>query len=984
MTLSLSAFAFAVAWKSLVVLGAAALAALAMRRSSAAARHLVWTLALAALLALPVAVLVVPDTPIAILPAPAAGALAQRLQPEAATVRAEPREMNAGPVDPAASDAGAAARGDAAQPASAPAFPRTLPAWLMLWTAGLALVFARLVAGYAWVAWSARRSERITAGAWRTLVERLARTIGLASEPPLLRAPGTAMPMAWGVLRPVVLLPGGADAWPDDRREVVLLHELAHIRRRDCLTQALAQTVCALYWFNPLVWLAARRLRAERELACDDLVLQSGAEGPSYAAHLLELARTLRDVRGGALATVAMARRSELEGRLLAILNPARDRRAPGRHLSAVLAISLVILLLPLAAVRPVAGAAVAATVVPADAPPDLAMETSPKLPADEPANPMSTQPAGASREPASEPASEPESGPREPQLSGAAIEALMAALHDPDAGVRRAAIGALANLDDGRAVPALIEALGDESADVRRVAAAALSESGDPRAVDPLMAALDDDSPDVRRYVAIALGEIGDRRAVSALIGLLKDESADVRRYAAIALGELDDPSAVEPLMAAAGDASADVRRYAIITLGELDDPRAVPALTKALQDESADVRRYAAFALAELGASEAAEPLMAALGDTDADVRRFVVSALGDLRDRRALPGLIRALGDEAVDVRRAAASALGDLRDAQAVEPLAAALRDADADVRRAAVSALGDIGSRQTVQPLIALLRDEDPDVRRAAAYALGDLGDPAAIDALTAAMKDENAEVRRAAISAIADISGGGFDPNPNPNPRPDPDPDPNPNPNPTRPIKPRGGGSDLDEAMSGLRDGLVAGVKEGVAGGVSGGVRGGVEGGVEGGLTGGVDGGVEAGVDGGVAESLADVRVTQRYLVPLALDGQPVEAGVRRWRLTLGEHSLAVTMRNEPRTGMPDADPGIAVITFTPEAGHRYEVEIRGPADAYSTRVWVKGNWTPVVRDRTTDRIASGEPTWRGAGTGDPDDAPARRQKSRP
>ena len=140
------------------------------------------------------------------------------------------------------------------------------------------------------------------------------------------------MPMAWGVVRPVVLLPGGADAWPDDRREVVLLHELAHIRRRDCLTQALAQAVCALYWFNPLVWLAARRLRAERERACDDLVLQSGAEGPSYAAHLLELARTLRDVRGGALATVAMARRSQLEGRLLAILNPALNRRTPGRR----------------------------------------------------------------------------------------------------------------------------------------------------------------------------------------------------------------------------------------------------------------------------------------------------------------------------------------------------------------------------------------------------------------------------------------------------------------------------------------------------------------------------------------------------------------------------------------------------------------------------------------------------------------------------
>jgi len=124
--------------------------------------------------------------------------------------------------------------------------------------------------------------------------------------------------------------------------------------------------------------------------------------------------------------------------------------------------------------------------------------------------------------------------------------------------------------------------------------------------------------------------------------------------------------------------------------------------------------------------------------------------------------------------------------------------------------------------------------------------------------------------------------------------------------------------------------------------------------------------------------------VTQQRLVPLALDGQPVEPNARRWQLTLEEHSLAFTMRNEPRSGVPGADPGVAVVTFTPEAGHRYEVETRGPADAYATRVWVKGDWKPVVRDRTTDRIVSSEPTWSGAGTSDPSDVVGRRQENRP
>jgi len=864
--MTLSAFAFAVTWKSLVVMGGAALASFGMRRASAAARHLVWTLALGALLVLPAAMLLLPAAEVAVLPAPAAALLAER--PEAPPIA--PASAAVAPVAPSSYPApfgtGAWSGGGASREAASTAASRPLPLWVALWTAGLLLIVARLGAGYAWLALAARRSERIEAGTWRMLAERLARLIGLRFEPPLLRASDAAMPMAWGVFRPVVLLPGGADAWPDERREVVLLHELAHIRRRDCLTQAVAQAACAIYWFNPLVWLAARRLRAERELACDDLVLQSGAEGPSYAAHLIELARTLRDVRGGALATVAMARRSELEGRLLAILNPAQNRRTPGRRLAAVLATVLVVGLLPLAAVRPVAGAA-PETVVSLTAPPGLPMETSPKLPAFAPVQ----APAPPTAEPAREQAAEPPAEPAATQLGSEAIDALIAALRDPDADVRRAAIIALGRLDEPRAVPGLIDALRDESADVRRHAAAALADTGDLRAVEPLMATLDDASPEVRRFVAIALGELGDRRAVPGLVALLEDSSAEVRRFAAIALGTLGDLQAVEPLIAAVGDASAEVRRFAIIALGDLGDRRAIPALTRALQDESAEVRRFAALALGEMGGAEIAEPLIGALGDTSPEVRRFVVSVLGDLQDPRAVPGLIRALGDAAVDVRRHAA--------------------------------------------------------------YALGNMRSQAAVAALTAAVKDPDADVRRAAILALSDISGrDGIDPNPSPNPNPRPRVDPDPNPHPTRPIGP--------------------------VGGVSGGVDGGVSDGVDGGVAGGIDGGVLGGVEG------ADVRVTQRYLVPLELDGQRVEDGARRWALSLAEHSLAFTMRNDPRTGIPNADPGIAVIAFTPEAGHRYEVETRAPGETWGLRVWTKGDWKPVVRDRTTDRIVSSEPVW--------------------
>jgi hypothetical protein len=108
------------------------------------------------------------------------------------------------------------------------------------------------------------------------------------------------------------------------------------------------------------------------------------------------------------------------------------------------------------------------------------------------------------------------------------------------------------------------------------------------------------------------------------------------------------------------------------------------------------------------------------------------------------------------------------------------------------------------------------------------------------------------------------------------------------------------------------------------------------------------------------------VRLTQKYLVAVCVDGVPVDAGERRLLLDPGQHTLAFTMRNSPRPGRAggDVSPGIAVVQVVLEAKHKYEIEIRADAMTYSSRVWTKGGWKPVVRDRTEDRIISGEPDW--------------------
>jgi hypothetical protein len=116
----------------------------------------------------------------------------------------------------------------------------------------------------------------------------------------------------------------------------------------------------------------------------------------------------------------------------------------------------------------------------------------------------------------------------------------------------------------------------------------------------------------------------------------------------------------------------------------------------------------------------------------------------------------------------------------------------------------------------------------------------------------------------------------------------------------------------------------------------------------------------------GQTPAVATVKVTHSHLMPACLDGAPA-TDRRTWTLREGSHTMAFTMRNEPRPGTsvesPDS-PGVAVVTFTVEAGHKYEVEVRAPAASFSKRVWEREQWTPAVRDRTVDRIVSGDASW--------------------
>jgi beta-lactamase regulating signal transducer with metallopeptidase domain len=206
--------------------------------------------------------------------------------------------------------------------------------WMMwavgIWAAGGIVLFLRLAYGVLRIWWVERRSSELADARWTSLTDGLARRLRLGRMVTLLRGEHASVPMTWGIVRPVVLLPAEADDWSEERRTVVLAHELAHIRRWDALTQWIAHLAVAVHWYNPLVWAAARRLRQEREQACDDAVLALGARPAEYADHLLDIVRSLGNASGPA-AALAMARRSQFEGRLLAILDAAVPRTGVGR-----------------------------------------------------------------------------------------------------------------------------------------------------------------------------------------------------------------------------------------------------------------------------------------------------------------------------------------------------------------------------------------------------------------------------------------------------------------------------------------------------------------------------------------------------------------------------------------------------------------------------------------------------------------------------
>src|SRR5258705_523556 len=343
--------------KATVLLVLAAIVTLCMRRSPAALRHLVWSLACGGVLALPLASGLLPnwrvagwprlDVPIALDVAQVAGAPLGASQEHApppprtppASVTSVQRSVPSSTVD------------------DGPVRFRVTADWTALifpiWLSGVAAILLLLGVAIGRIMWLNRVTALVQDERWLGLVEDLSLELGLTRHVRLLQAKGPAMPMTWGIRRPAILLPAQADNWTAEWRRDVLLHELAHVKRHDFLIQLMAHFACAVYWFHPMVWLAATRLREERGRAGDDHVLRAGATPSEYASHLLDIARGLRAARATSLASVAMARPAQLATRLIDVLDTRRCRDTLSARAALPAWLAAIAVVVPLAAAAP-------------------------------------------------------------------------------------------------------------------------------------------------------------------------------------------------------------------------------------------------------------------------------------------------------------------------------------------------------------------------------------------------------------------------------------------------------------------------------------------------------------------------------------------------------------------------------------------------------------------------------------------------------
>lgn len=222
--------------------------------------------------------------------------------------------------------------------------------WIpLLWSLGFLWVSARTLLGWCSLLSLKHRARECFDEQWLEALQDIKTKMEIQRPIRILMSRHRDIPMTWGIFRPILHLPLTARDWSPAKRQTVLLHEIAHIRRFDSALQLIGQIATAIYWYNPLIWMGIKRLRAEQEAACDDTVLCQGQTATLYAGHLTSIIcgrRASSDWESAV--TLAAGRPGNLETRIEHILSPKNSRQQTNRRavvmtMSATLIVTLLV-----------------------------------------------------------------------------------------------------------------------------------------------------------------------------------------------------------------------------------------------------------------------------------------------------------------------------------------------------------------------------------------------------------------------------------------------------------------------------------------------------------------------------------------------------------------------------------------------------------------------------------------------------------------
>lgn len=356
-----------VVFKATLILAIARVLLMAMPRASAATKHIVATATLVAVAAMPIATVVVPAWHIVVeKPAPAPAATETKTGPKTIVGATDAEE---GGETVTVTGGASASIGTAISLAKATgvvpdepltAMSRAMNITQSTWKGMIALalggvtllMFGQMLLGMAGVWHVTKNAEELTQDAALVELDHARDALALSRDVRLLRSGRISVPVLWGFFKPVLLLPADVVTWPAERLRVVLMHELAHLKRFDGISLIATRIAVSIFWYHPLAWSLERAGRSECERACDDLVLAGGTKPSEYADHLLAIARSMPTFDPFRSVTLAMSRKSQLEGRLLSILQPDVARRIlSGRGVAVACALAVAVII-PVSALR--------------------------------------------------------------------------------------------------------------------------------------------------------------------------------------------------------------------------------------------------------------------------------------------------------------------------------------------------------------------------------------------------------------------------------------------------------------------------------------------------------------------------------------------------------------------------------------------------------------------------------------------------------